>query len=120
MRGVFVLSFSTLRLFSAPAAAVAGECLLYNDSVVVSPGCDVRGILNGVTTSLLLVVCGVGNGECRGQLIQERKPRPMLAVCQLTDVRGACEAGRGSGWRALCWKCEDKRGDGSGRRRSGC
>ena len=44
----------------------------------------------------LLVVCGVGNGECRGQLIQERKPRPMLAVCELTDVRGACEAGRGS------------------------
>ena len=44
----------------------------------------------------LLVVCGVGNGKCRGQVIQERKPRPMLAVCQLTDVRGACEAGRGS------------------------
>ena len=41
----------------------------------------------------------------------------MLAVCQLTDVRGACEAGRGSGWRALCWKGEDERGDGSGRRR---
>ena len=37
----------------------------------------------------LLVVCGVGNGECRGQLIQERKPRPMLAVCQLTEDRRA-------------------------------
>jgi hypothetical protein len=74
----------------------------------------------GVTTrqvARLLVVCGVGNGECRGQVIQERKPRPMLAVCQLTDVRGACEAGRGSGWSALCWKCEDERGDGSGRLR---
>ncbi len=67
----------------------------------------------------LLMVCGVGNGECRGQVtrIQERKTRPMLAVCQLKDVRGGCEAGRGSGWRALCWKGEDERGDGSGRRR---
>ncbi len=41
----------------------------------------------------LLVVCGVGNGKCRGQVIQiqerkQLKPRPMLAVCQLTDVRG--------------------------------
>ena len=39
----------------------------------------------------LLVVCGVGNGKCRGQVtrIQERKqlkPHLMLAVCQLTDV----------------------------------
>jgi hypothetical protein len=51
--------------------------------------------------SRLLVVCGVGNWECRGQVtqIQERKqlkPRPMLAVCWLTDVRGGCEADRGS------------------------
>jgi hypothetical protein len=38
----------------------------------------------------LLVVCGVGDGECRGQVIQERRPRPMLAVCQFMDVRGAC------------------------------
>ena len=49
----------------------------------------------------LLLVCGVWNGECRGQVtwILERKhvkPRSMLAVCLLTDVRGACEAGRGS------------------------
>ena len=67
----------------------------------------------------LLVVRRVGNGECRGQVtrIQERKPRPMLAVCQLTDVRGACGASRGIGWRALCWKGEDERGDSSRRRR---
>jgi hypothetical protein len=52
----------------------------------------------------LLVVCGVGDGECRGQVIQKRRPRPMLAVCQFTDVRGACEAGRGGRWRALRWK----------------
>ena len=67
----------------------------------------------------LLVVYGVGNGECSGQVtrIQERKPSSKLAVCQLKDVRGACEAGRGVGWRALCWKGEDERGDGSGRRR---
>jgi hypothetical protein len=154
------------RVAAAAAAAAAaarrrcvgqwcGECLLYADSVVVSPGCDVRralcwkgedergdgsgrrrmlirgrwshrscltaGVIGlaapGFPESLgvrarqvarLLVVCGVGNGECRGQLIQERKPRPMLAVCQLavsqlTDVRGACEAGRKSGWSALCW-----------------
>jgi hypothetical protein len=45
----------------------------------------------------LLVVCGVGNGKSRrGQVIQERKPRQMLAECQLTDVRGASEACRGS------------------------
>ena len=67
-------------------------------------------------------MCGFGNGKCRGQLIQERKPLWMLSVCQLTvcqltDVRGACEAGRGSRWRALCWKCEDESGDDSGRRR---
>ena len=49
----------------------------------------------------LLLVCGVWIGECRGQVtwILERKhvkPRSMLAVCLLTDVRGVCEAGRGS------------------------
>ena len=70
----------------------------------------------------LLVVCGVGDGECRGQVIQERKPRPMLAECQLTDVRTdvreVCEAGRGGRWRALRWKSRDEVGDGSGRRRA--
>jgi hypothetical protein len=28
----------------------------------------------------LLVVCEVGDGECRGQVIQERKPHPMVEV----------------------------------------
>ena len=46
------------RVASAAAAARrrcvgqwCGECLLYADSVLVSPGCDVRGILNGATTA---------------------------------------------------------------------
>ncbi len=50
------------RVAAAAAAAAAtarrrsvsqwcGECLLYPDSVVISPGCDVRGILNGATTA---------------------------------------------------------------------
>jgi hypothetical protein len=59
----------------------------------------------------LLVVCGVGDGECRGQVIQERKPHPMVEVCQLTDVRGECAVGRGGRWRALLWKGGNERGD---------
>jgi hypothetical protein len=59
-------------------------------------------VIKGMTArqvARLLVVCGVGNGKCRGQVIriQERKrlkPRPMLAVRQLTDVRGGCERQR--------------------------
>ena len=50
------------RVAAAAAAAAAtarrrsvsqwcGECLLYADSVVISPGCDVKGILNGATTA---------------------------------------------------------------------
>jgi hypothetical protein len=65
----------------------------------------------------LLVVCGVGDRECRGQVIQERKPRPMLAVRQLTDVQGACAAGRVGTRRELRRKVGDECGDASGRSR---
>ena len=61
-------------------------------------------VIKGMTVrqvTPLLLVCRVWNGKCRGQVtwILERKhvkPRSMLAVCLLTDVRGVCEAGRGS------------------------
>jgi hypothetical protein len=66
----------------------------------------------------LLVVCGVGDGECRAQVTQERKPHPMVEVCQLTDVRGECAVGRGGRWRALFWKGGDVRGDDSWRSRT--
>jgi hypothetical protein len=36
-------------------------------------------------------------------------PGPMLVVCQVTDVREVCEAGRGAKWRALHWKGGDER-----------
>jgi|LauGreDrversion2_3_1035106.scaffolds.fasta_scaffold35257_1 hypothetical protein len=76
-------------------------------------------MLSARQVAQVLMMCGVENGECRGQVTQERKPRPMLVVCQITDVREVCEAGRGGRWRAFCWNCRwkggDDRGDGSGR-----
>ncbi len=33
-----------------------GECLLYADSVLFSPGCNVRGILNGATIAAVCCV----------------------------------------------------------------
>ena len=58
------------------------------------------------------------DGECRAQVTQERKPHPMVEVCQLTDVRGECAVGRGGRWRALFWKGGDVRGDDSWRSRT--
>jgi hypothetical protein len=212
------------RVAAAAAAAAAaarrrcvgqwcGECLLFAASVVVSPGFDVRGILNGATTAAGACVAQsvsaktVGREGASGQEGATCKCRASCAVCKMTrcklgcpgrvntghgvevtelstnkqdtlsqdassdagvpcrksrtgagdqgddgeangvrgrergmqgpgdsdlgeeatpdarsvsalaDVRVGCEAGRGSGWRALCWKGEDERSDGSGRRR---
>ena len=46
-------------------------------------------ILTARQVTHLLVVTEVWDGECKGQVIQERKPHPMLVVCQLKDVLGS-------------------------------
>ena len=59
-------------------------------------------ILTARQVTHLLVVTEVWDGECKGQVIQERKPHPMLVVW-------VCEIGTGGRWRALQWKGgEDK------------
>ena len=63
----------------------------------------------------LAVPGGPDSHRLGAKVIQQRKPHPMLAVCQLTDVREVCEAGRGGRWRALHWKGGEELSVGSGR-----
>ena len=64
------------------------SCLTAGITGLAAPGFSGSLGVTARKVARLLVVCGVGNEACRGQVIQERKSRPMLAVCQLTDARG--------------------------------